>query len=38
VIHGGPEGMFGVDWYHEFQVYAAKGWAVFFCNPRGSTG
>ncbi|HKN60411.1 MAG TPA: DPP IV N-terminal domain-containing protein [Candidatus Acidoferrales bacterium] len=20
VIHGGPEGMFGVDWYHEFQV------------------
>jgi dipeptidyl aminopeptidase/acylaminoacyl peptidase len=38
VIHGGPRGMFGVDWYHEFQVYAAKGWAVFFCNPRGSTG
>ncbi len=38
VIHGGPEGMFGVDWYHEFQVYAGKGWAVFFCNPRGSTG
>jgi len=38
VIHGGPEGMFGVDWYHEFHVYAAKGWAVFFCNPRGSTG
>ena len=38
VIHGGPEGMFSVDWYHEFQVYAAKGYAVFFCNPRGSTG
>ena len=38
VIHGGPRGMFGMDWYHEFQVYAAKGWAVFFCNPRGSTG
>ena len=38
VIHGGPEGMFGVNWFHEFQVYAAKGWAVFFCNPRGSTG
>jgi hypothetical protein len=31
-------GQYGVDWYHEFQVYAAKGWAVFFCNPRGSTG
>ena len=38
VIHGGPAGQFGVDWYQEFQVYAAKGWAVFFCNPRGSTG
>ena len=38
VIHGGPEGMYGVDWSHEFQVFAAKGWAVFFCNPRGSTG
>lgn len=37
-IHGGPAGMYGVDWFHEFQVYAAKGWAVFFCNPRGSTG
>ena len=37
-IHGGPAGMYGVDWFHEFQVYAGKGWAVFFCNPRGSTG
>ena len=37
-IHGGPAGMYGFDWYHEFQVYAARGWAVFFTNPRGSTG
>ena len=37
-VHGGPAGQYGVDWYHEFQVYAAKGYAVFFCNPRGSTG
>lgn len=37
-IHGGPAGQYGVDWYHEFQVYAAKGLGVFFCNPRGSTG
>jgi dipeptidyl aminopeptidase/acylaminoacyl peptidase len=37
-IHGGPGGQYGVDWNHEFQVYAAKGWAVFFCNPRGSSG
>jgi len=37
-VHGGPAGQYGVDWYHEFQVYAARGWAVFYCNPRGSTG
>jgi dipeptidyl aminopeptidase/acylaminoacyl peptidase len=37
-IHGGPAGMNGFDWYHEFQVYASHGWAVFFTNPRGSTG
>jgi dipeptidyl aminopeptidase/acylaminoacyl peptidase len=37
-IHGGPAGQYGVDWYHEFQVYAGKGYGVFFCNPRGSTG
>ena len=37
-VHGGPAGMYGVDWYHEFQVYAAKGYAVLFTNPRGSTG
>jgi acylaminoacyl-peptidase len=37
-IHGGPSGMYGVDWYHEFQTYAARGWGVFFVNPRGSTG
>jgi len=37
-IHGGPAGQYGVDWYHEFQVYAAKGYAVVFTNPRGSTG
>jgi dipeptidyl aminopeptidase/acylaminoacyl peptidase len=37
-IHGGPAGQYGVDWYHEFQVYSAKGYAVLFTNPRGSTG
>ncbi len=37
-IHGGPAGQYGVDWYQEFQVYAARGWAVFYANPRGSTG
>jgi dipeptidyl aminopeptidase/acylaminoacyl peptidase len=37
-VHGGPAGQYGTDWYQEFQVYAAKGYAVFFANPRGSTG
>ena len=37
-IHGGPAGMYGFDWFHESQVYASRGWAVFFTNPRGSTG
>jgi dipeptidyl aminopeptidase/acylaminoacyl peptidase len=37
-IHGGPASMYGVDWFHEFQIYAARGWAVFFTNPRGSSG
>jgi acylaminoacyl-peptidase len=37
-VHGGPAGQYGVDWNHEFQVDAARGYAVFFTNPRGSTG
>lgn len=37
-IHGGPAGMYGVDWFHEFHVYSGHGWAVFFMNPRGSSG
>jgi dipeptidyl aminopeptidase/acylaminoacyl peptidase len=37
-VHGGPAGMYGVDWFHEFQVYAAKGYGVLYTNPRGSTG
>ncbi|HEU5220083.1 MAG TPA: S9 family peptidase, partial [Gemmatimonadales bacterium] len=37
-VHGGPAGQYGVDWYHEFHVYSGQGWAVFFANPRGSTG
>jgi dipeptidyl aminopeptidase/acylaminoacyl peptidase len=37
-IHGGPAGQYGFDFQHEFQVYASRGWAVFFANPRGSTG
>lgn len=37
VIHSGGE-MYGMDWEHEFQVYAARGWAVLYTNPRGSDG
>ena len=37
-IHGGPASMYGVDWFHEFQIYAGIGYGVFFPNPRGSTG
>ena len=37
-IHGGPAAMYGVDWFHEFQVYAAKGYAVSVHKPAGSTG
>jgi dipeptidyl aminopeptidase/acylaminoacyl peptidase len=38
MIHGGPNGMFGVGWNHEAQAYAARGWAVLMTNPRGSSG
>ena len=37
-IHGGPANMYGVNWFHEAQVYASRGWAVFYANPRGSSG
>jgi len=39
-VHGGPHAMWstaGTMW-HEFQTLAARGYAVFWCNPRGSTG
>lgn len=37
-IHGGPHGMYGVGFSATFQVYAARGYAVLFLNPRGSSG
>lgn len=37
-IHGGPHGMFGYGFNAAFQTYAARGYAVLFINPRGSTG
>jgi len=37
-IHGGPHGMYGYAFNATFQAYAARGYAVLFINPRGSTG
>jgi dipeptidyl aminopeptidase/acylaminoacyl peptidase len=38
MIHGGPNGMWGVNWNLEAESYAARGWAVLMTNPRGSSG
>ncbi len=37
-IHGGPHAMYGVEFNHEFQMQAARGYVVLYVNPRGSTG
>ncbi len=40
-IHGGPSAMWGPgesSMWHEFQYYAAKGYAIVYGNPRGSGG
>jgi acylaminoacyl-peptidase len=37
-IHGGPHAMYGVEFDHEFQLQAARGFVVLYTNPRGSTG
>ncbi len=37
-IHGGPHLQYGNTFVHEFEVFAANGYVVFYCNPRGSQG
>jgi len=37
-IHGGPHGAFGNNFDFEMQLFAARGYAVLYTNPRGSTG
>src|SRR5262249_31842728 len=37
-IHGGPFVQYGWTFFDEFQVQAGAGYAVLFCNPRGSSG
>ena len=37
-IHGGPHAAYGQGFMHEFQVMVQQGYAVLYCNPRGSVG
>jgi dipeptidyl aminopeptidase/acylaminoacyl peptidase len=37
-VHGGPHGMYGYAFNPTFQAYAARGYAVLYLNPRGSSG
>lgn len=37
-IHGGPKTVYGAVYFHEMQYWTNEGYAVFFCNPRGSDG
>ncbi len=40
-IHGGPHIMWSCherSMWHEWQLHAAQGYVVFYCNPRGSEG
>ncbi len=36
-IHGGPFASYGPLWSDDDQLYAAAGYVVVYCNPRGST-
>jgi dipeptidyl aminopeptidase/acylaminoacyl peptidase len=38
MIHGGPFADYAVHLFDEVQVYVDAGYAVVFCNPRGSAG
>jgi dipeptidyl aminopeptidase/acylaminoacyl peptidase len=37
-IHGGPGGFYSHDFWFEFQMMAARGFAAIYCDPRGSAG
>jgi len=37
-IHGGPHTMYGVEFQHQMQMFASRGFVVLYTNPRGSTG
>lgn len=38
MIHGGPYAAYGVSVFDEVQTLVAAGYAVAYCNPRGSAG
>jgi len=37
-IHGGPVSQFGHEFMFDWQLFAARGYVVITCNPRGSSG
>ncbi len=37
-IHGGPRVQYAYSFFHEMQYLAAKGYVVFYTNPRGGSG
>lgn len=37
-VHGGPHAQFSPAFFHELQMYVARGNALVYINPRGSTG
>ncbi len=37
-IHGGPHPFYTYGFTHEYQCFAGAGYAVIYCNPRGSSG
>ncbi len=37
-IHGGPRTQYAFSFFHEMQYLAAKGYVVFYTNPRGGSG
>ena len=37
-IHGGPRAQYGNTFFHEMQYLAAKGYVVYYGNPRGGQG
>ncbi|KQL33964.1 hypothetical protein AN960_20205 [Bacillus sp. FJAT-25509] len=37
-IHGGPHSSFGYTYFHQMQLFSAKGFAVVYLNPRGTSG